>query len=69
MAEVRKIVCDMCGDTINNGYEIATSYRRRIVMKYPLRGQARFGLCDKCFNLIFNLIKEACEAKEGGAKK
>ena len=64
MAEIQKIVCDMCGCTINNGYEIATSYRRRIVMKYPQRGQARFDLCDQCFNRI----KEACEAKEGGAK-
>ncbi|MBR3223408.1 MAG: hypothetical protein IKF72_14410 [Kiritimatiellae bacterium] len=65
MAEVRRIECDMCGAIIVNGYEIATSYRRRIEKLFPSRGNCRFDLCDDCFSRI----KEACKAKkEGGAK-
>lgn len=57
MALVNKVTCDMCGCDMRNGWEIASSYKRRVEKAYPGRGHYRFDLCDACFRQL----KEACE--------
>ena len=60
MAEVRKIVCDICGRDIENGYSIRPAARRRITHGSGTNENYRFDVCDSCFKKL----KELCSEKE-----
>ena len=60
MAEVRKIVCDVCGRDIENGYSIRPAARRRITHGSGTNENYRFDVCDSCFSKL----KELCSGKE-----
>lgn len=60
MAEIRKLVCDMCGHDIKDGYVFKPSSRRRIHGGTTAGGAYRFDLCDKCLAQI----QKACKSRE-----
>lgn len=64
MAEVRKIVCDMCGRDIADGYTLVPSGRRRIHGGTAVSGAYRFDLCNKCFETV----KAVCAKNRKEAK-
>lgn len=72
MAEVRKIVCDVCGQDIETGYTIKQAARRRIHGGSAMNGNYRFDLCTHCFDRIARECKKDAAAdaakQEGGAK-
>lgn len=62
MAEIRILVCDVCGREIKDGVILTNSNRRRVNGLVPDRAAFRFDICDRCFIKI----KRECrkEAKQ-----
>lgn len=60
MAEIKKLVCDMCGRDIKNGYVFKPSSRRRISDGTTTSSAYRFDLCDACLTQI----QKACKARK-----
>ena len=60
MAEIKKLVCDVCGRDIKNGYVLKPSSRRRIANGVATNGAYRFDMCDACFERL----KKACKARK-----
>lgn len=60
MAEIRKIMCDMCGRIIGSGHTVASSRRRSIIGGARDHGAFRFDICDECFARL----QEACRARK-----
>lgn len=62
MAEVRKIVCDVCGRDMETGYTIKQATRRRIHGGSAMRENYRFDLCTRCFDRIARECKKDADA-------
>jgi len=60
MAEIKKLVCDMCGRDIKDGYVFKPSSRRRIHGGATTSGAYRFDLCTACLDQI----QKACKARK-----
>ena len=58
MAEIKKIVCDVCGRDIGTGWAIRPAARRRISSGQGTNGNFRFDICDKCFARIASACKK-----------
>ena len=67
MAEVRKIVCDVCGRDIETGYTIKQAARRRIRGGSATSENYRFDLCTGCFDRIARECKKDAAAARNGA--
>ena len=67
MAEVRKIVCDVCGRDMETGYTIKQATRRRIHGGSAMRENYRFDLCTRCFDRIARECKKDADAARNGA--
>ena len=70
MAEIKKIVCDVCGRDMETGYTIKQAARRRIRGGSATNENYRFDLCTRCFDRIARECKKDANAaeKEGGAE-
>lgn len=62
MAEVRKIICDVCGRDIETGYVIKQAARRRIRGGSATNENYRFDLCTDCFDRIARECKKDANA-------
>lgn len=69
MAEIKKLVCDMCGRDIKDGYVFKPSSRRRIHGGTTTSGAYRFDLCDACLGQIQKACKARKEASGEGDDK
>lgn len=58
MAEIRTIVCDVCGKQISEGSTF-TMHRRTIDRGVPAPGgRYRFDMCGDCFSLFVKLTRQ-----------
>lgn len=70
MAEIKLLVCDVCGQELRDGVILTHSNRRRVDGTVPRREAFRFDICDRCFGRIKRECrKERKEAKENGDKR
>ncbi len=63
MAEIKKLICDMCGRDIKDGYVFKPASRRRISNGTTTSGAYRFDLCDACLAQIRSACRSRKEAQ------
>jgi len=59
MAEIKILVCDVCGQEVKDGVILTNSNRRRVDSAGPRREAFRFDICDRCFNRIKRECKKS----------
>lgn len=52
MAEIRYLVCDVCGRKLRDGVILTRSNRRRVESSVPVPEAFRFDICNRCFGRI-----------------
>ena len=59
MAEIKILICDVCGQELKEGVILTNSNRRRVYGSVPSREAFRFDICDRCFNRIKRECKKS----------
>ena len=60
MAEIKILICDVCGNELKDGAVLTHSNRRRIEDGVARKEAFRFDICDRCFGRI----KRECRAEK-----
>jgi hypothetical protein len=70
MAEIKILVCDVCGQELTDGTVLTNSNRRRVEGSVPRREAFRFDICDRCFERIKReCMNERKETEKNDGKK